>query len=337
MTDLISGKTLDGANALIESYGLDPELIAHSVGLDPKALYCPDLEISAIKVNDFFEEAAKISKDRFFGLKLARQQSFHVLDEKVKIRVQQAQTLREALSVFVDNLADHCEATSLCLLPDSDGILTCYEARGSGHIAGQHERRVQTIELGISIACHEIKGVLGNNWRPSRVQFRHSAPADLEPLKRVFGHNLFFNQDVNAFYLTTEECDQQWGNQNSQKGRTNSLGDKEDKDELSWFLLTVKQVVIKLLNSDGCSVQKVADTLGMKLRTFQHRLSQANQSYQNIYDDIRFDLAKEYLCGSNLTIIAISDRLHFTDPTTFSRFFKRRAGVSPAAFRKSLP
>lgn len=337
MKDLVTIRSLDGAVELIERYGVSTEAIARSVGVDANKLSCPDLEISAAKVNDFLEEAAIVCEDRFFGLKLAQYQSFDILEGDLNMLVKYAPTIRELLTVFVDGLAQHCQALSVCLLPDSGGISTCYETRGGlSDVQGAHGKRVQGIELGIAIACRELKTVLGKSWRPSRVQFRHSAPQNLEPLKNAFGSNIFFNQDVNALYLTTEECDQQWALETIKEELPRKDRKQETKIYLSPFILSVNQAMLKLLNSDGCTVQKAADILGFKLRTFQYRLSQENKTYQGIYDDTRFDLAKEYLCGSDLMVIDISDRLHFTDPTAFSRFFKTRAGVSPAAFRKSI-
>jgi len=342
MKDLVTARSLDGALDLIESYGASAEAIARSVGMDSEFLYSPDLNLSGVKLNDFFEEAAKVCEDRFFGLKLAQYQSFSILGD-VAVPIRNSKTLREALGAFVDNFDQHCQALSLCLLPDEGGVFACYELRGGlSDIHGRYERRVQSIEVGIAVACRELKALLGKDWRPSRVQFRHSAPQNLNPFKSVFGDNLFFNQDVNAIYLTWEECDRPIvfvteEELNNEEPSQEVDGQLDTKDENAPFILAVNQTIVKLINSDGCTVQKVADSLGMKLRTFQYRLSQINKSYQGLYDDIRFDLAKEYLCGSGLTVTDISERLNFTDPTTFSRFFKRRARVSPAAFRKSIP
>lgn len=319
---------------LIESYGVSAEAIARSVGIDPEFLYSPDLKLSAAKVNDFLEEAAKVCEDRFFGLKLAEYQSYNILGD-VAVLIRNARSIREILTVFVENFDQHCQALSVCLLPDKDGVFACYEGRGGlSDVHARYDRRVQGMEVGMAIACRELKALLGQDWRPSRVQFRHSAPQDLSPLNKVFGDNLFFNQDVNSIYLTWEECDRPIVPEAEQE-----IQDfvRRLEDDNAPFILAVNQAIVKLINSDGCSVQKVADSLDMKLRTFQYRLSQMNKSYQGIYDNIRFDLAKEYLCGSDLTVTDISERLNFTDPTTFSRFFKRRARVSPAAFRKSIP
>jgi len=348
MQDLVTARSFDGAVDLIESYGVSAEAIARSVGMDPEFLYNPDLKLSAVTVNDFFEEAAKVCEDRFLGLKLAEYQSFDLLGEDVAALIRSARSLREIMGVFVDSFDQYCQALSVCLLADEGGVFSCYETRGV--LSGTHaryERRVQSIEVGMAIACRELKGLLGKDWRPSRVQFRHSAPQNLNPLRSVFGDNLFFNQDVSALYLTWEECDrpiEPVAEKKLNKAFNESLneepsqeidGQQDAEDENDPFILAVNQAIVKLINSDGCSVQKVADSLGMKLRTFQYRLSQISKSYQGLYDEIRFDLAKEYLCGSDLTVTDISERLNFTDPTTFSRFFKRRAGVSPAAFRKS--
>ncbi len=46
--------------------------------------------------------------------------------------------------------------------------------------------------------------------------------------------------------------------------------------------------------------------------------------------------AKHLLESTSLTISEISYRLHFCDPTFFSKFFKRAYGLSPRAYRQSL-
>lgn len=49
----------------------------------------------------------------------------------------------------------------------------------------------------------------------------------------------------------------------------------------------------------------------------------------------RVGLAKKLLTDTNLTIKQISDKLCFADEYYFSNFFKKKAGVTPSAYRKS--
>lgn len=49
----------------------------------------------------------------------------------------------------------------------------------------------------------------------------------------------------------------------------------------------------------------------------------------------RIDLSKKLLVDTNLTVKQIADKLCFTDEYYFSNLFKRKVGVSPAAYRRS--
>lgn len=46
--------------------------------------------------------------------------------------------------------------------------------------------------------------------------------------------------------------------------------------------------------------------------------------------------AKRLLTYTSMTIYEISDTLGFSDPTNFTRLFRRRVGISPKAFRDRL-
>ena len=74
------------------------------------------------------------------------------------------------------------------------------------------------------------------------------------------------------------------------------------------------------------------DALNVKPRTLQYRLKYNQSSYQALYDAARLDLARHYLKKSDLSIAAVSERLHFKDCAAFSRFFKARMGHTPRAY-----
>ncbi len=194
--------------------------------------------------------------------------------------------------------------------------------------------RVQVIELGLAISCYELRRLLGNSWRPDYVQFRHAAPDVMAPLQRVFGENLHFNQDVNAIHLRPEDY-------NHQLRSVPDVDRKVFQRELETsvghgmpFALRVDRIIRLLINDAGCSVETVADALNTNSRTLQYRLKQNQTSYQALYDIARIDLAKHYLSNSDLSIAAITERLHFTDAATFSRFFKKQTGHSPRKYSK---
>lgn len=51
---------------------------------------------------------------------------------------------------------------------------------------------------------------------------------------------------------------------------------------------------------------------------------------------LRVDQARQLLCDGRLTVKEVSARLNFSNEFYFSRFFRRRTGLSPTDYRKSI-
>jgi AraC-like DNA-binding protein len=67
-------------------------------------------------------------------------------------------------------------------------------------------------------------------------------------------------------------------------------------------------------------------------RTFQRRLRLKGVSFDDLPEELRARLAREYLAGRKLNISEASCLLGFSEPSAFSWAFKRWTGVSPQAF-----
>ena len=331
---MLPSRTLEGIAGLVESYGQDARPIAQRVGLEIEALYRPDLVIDAVVFNELLEESALVCNDRFFSLKLARLQGWDMLGP-VWLLLRNAYTVGESLQLLASHLELHSPALSAFLEKDRCGASFCFEVRGvSAPTQVIHASRVQTIELGLAITCYELRKELGNDWRPDFVQFRNAEPDDCAPLKRVFGANLNFNQDVDAIHLTQNDCDHPLKNHS---GIDRNVIQPELESILEPDIplaLQVDRVIRILINGEGCSIKKVADTLNINPRTLQYRLKRSQTSYQGLYDTARIDLAKHYLTKSGLSLAAITERLYFTDSAAFSRFFKDKIGYSPREYSK---
>ena len=73
--------------------------------------------------------------------------------------------------------------------------------------------------------------------------------------------------------------------------------------------------------------------LGITPQTLRRRLQDEGQGYQAIKDDLRRDIAIEYLARPDLTLIDIANLLGFSEPSTFHRAFKKWTGVAPGEYR----
>jgi AraC-like DNA-binding protein len=81
------------------------------------------------------------------------------------------------------------------------------------------------------------------------------------------------------------------------------------------------------------TMEMVADRLATTVRTLHRRLHAESVSFTQIIDDVRCNLAKEYLRSTKLSIDDISELVGFSEAANFRHAFHRWTGGTPANFR----
>ena len=79
--------------------------------------------------------------------------------------------------------------------------------------------------------------------------------------------------------------------------------------------------------------KRAAEALHISNRTLQRRLKSEGTSFMDLLQDTRLQLARKYLRQRSRSVVETSYLLGFSEPSTFSRAFKRWTGMAPAEFR----
>lgn len=82
------------------------------------------------------------------------------------------------------------------------------------------------------------------------------------------------------------------------------------------------------------AIDHIASDLNMSKRTLQRRLQSEDINFAQLRDQVRFNLAIDYLLEQRMSIDSISQSLDFSDRTSFTNAFKRWTDLSPSLFRK---
>ena len=346
MANLVPSVVLEGVAELIEQNGQDPVELFRRVGIPEAAILEPNVLIRPERYADLLELAAIECSDRFFGLKVGCLQRFDIMGN-LWLMARQAETIGEEMQIISENLALHTDTMTSSISSDgTSGKLMSFEFKTPVNPQSRKVplpwSHVQASELILSLTCNEFRRSLGHDWMPDYVQFRHAAPAkDKTPLYKVFGHRVFFNQDVHAIHLTNEDFSQP----NTQGPGSEAATEIHKKNTRAFqstfglgesFIGRVNRVIRLLVNDEGCTASDVAHLVDLPERTLRYRLKKYNTSYQALYDKARLEIAQNYLIKSELAVNAIAERLHFTDTASFSSFFKRQTGQSPRNFVKIL-
>jgi AraC-like DNA-binding protein len=97
----------------------------------------------------------------------------------------------------------------------------------------------------------------------------------------------------------------------------------------------IRRLLRRHINDELPSLDAVGKALSMTPQTLRRRLREEGQGYQAIKDDLRRDIAIEYLAQPELSLIEIANMLGYSEPSTFHRAFKSWTGVAPGEYRST--
>ncbi|MCY1417792.1 HTH-type transcriptional regulator VirS [compost metagenome] len=101
------------------------------------------------------------------------------------------------------------------------------------------------------------------------------------------------------------------------------------------LLFDVRKAVYLLLPMGRATIEQIAQTQGMNVRTLQRRLKEDNCTFNDVINDVRRDLVVRYLENPNYSLSRIADMLGYSMASSFTRWFIAQFGMPPATWRST--
>lgn len=95
----------------------------------------------------------------------------------------------------------------------------------------------------------------------------------------------------------------------------------------------VREAITGRLSQGQVRLASVAQELGVAPRTLQRKLADAGSSFQQVLDETRFALARDYLSQPGLSLVDIAFLLGYQEQSAFTHAFREWAGMNPGAWR----
>jgi AraC-like DNA-binding protein len=227
-----------------------------------------------------------------------------------------ARELNEALFITIEDSAD---------------VVVVREELIVGHTGSIR----QSTELAIGVVFRMLRTFLGPDWKPRRICFAHDAPADRSVHDRVFGCKVEFGHDFNGIVCARRDLDVP--NRNADPGMARYAQRMLDADERASPGTTtqVREVVLRLLGNGPCTIELVAQHLGVDRRTVHRRLAADDQSFSGIVDAVRRELAARYVKDPHRSLADVSSLLGFAAPSGFTRWYRRQFDHKPSERRNA--
>lgn len=328
MSYLIRATALTNYVQVAREVGLDPYKQLAKAGVRRAALLDPGAMVAADALRRLLTASARTAGVEDFGLRMAETRQLTDLGP-LGFAIQGEPTLRRALESMVRYLRLQSE-TVVMAIEEVDELVVIRESLLADGEAPQR----QSIELVVCGVYRLLKRFLGDSWRPRSICFSHPPPAGPTGHARVFGMPVLFNQEFDGIVCRATDLD-------APLLAYDPLMAQDVKQHLDTLLAgsdrafpeVVRRLVLALLPSGACTVDSVAQHLGVDRRTVHRRLLKDGASYSAIHDAVRADLAGR-LAGSGARPLAeLAALLGFGSASSFARWFGGRFGCTVRAWR----
>ncbi|SDS10217.1 AraC family transcriptional regulator [Pseudomonas oryzae] len=328
MTALARAAVLTNYQEVARHLGLNAHALLNQVGLSPSQLDDPQHRIPVTAAVNLLEESARVSGCESFGLRMAELRQLSDFGE-VSLLLSHQRTLRDALQVIVQYR--HLLNDSLAIFIEEAGKTVIIREEV---ITDEPTRSRQASELAVAVMHRFCAALLGAHWHPISVNFTHEAPADLTVHRRIFGCKLEFGSEFNGIVCPAADLDaaNPLANEAMARHARRYLDSLQSAGESS-LVFDVRKTIYLLLPMGRATIEQIAQTQGMNVRTLQRRLEEGGASFSELINGVRRDLVIRYLENPGYSLGRIADMLGYSMPSSFTRWFIAQFGMPPATWR----
>jgi AraC-like DNA-binding protein len=177
---------------------------------------------------------------------------------------------------------------------------------------------------------------LGRHEAPLEVHLRHKEPTNATEYARVFRAPVRLGMPHNGLVLPRSLLDQPLPSANAHAFSvfdlmaTRLLNELDRRDTM---MDRVRRLVAARVGRNDIGIVHIVEQLHTSEATLRRRLDEEGTTYTAIVDEVRRELAAQYIAEPHIAIGEIAFLLGFSTQSAFGRAFRRWTGVSPIEHR----
>jgi AraC-like DNA-binding protein len=312
--------------------GLDADELLRGAGISPALLLTPQVRVTPQNFSALWLSVAAALDDELFGQDSRRMKvgSFAMLSQSLV----HCATLRSALqrmargfNLLLDDF--------YCSLETGER----YASTAITHRPGRRQSPVFGCETLLMMQHGLACWLIGRRIPILKASFCYPEPVRSAEYGRMYSSELHFDQPGTALAFDPSFLD---------------LPIIQDERTVREFVRQAPEnIILKYKNSNGLAAQirrrlrtsgrdqwpsfeGFAERLHMTPSTLRRRLLDEGASYQDIKDQLRRDIAIEYLCHTSSSVTDIACELGFSEASAFHRAFKKWTGANPGEYRQRV-
>lgn len=315
--------------ALLRELGCEPEDVISGTGIDPQALSHADHKIPYAQAARLLHAGARHTGCAHFGLLAGQRWNLShmgVLGEAMKA----SRTVGAALQTFATFQHRNSDAAAAFLLEQSDQMSLGYVVyrKDIDHLEFAYD-------VAMAFAWNLLRELCGAGWQASEAIFARAQPADPLPYRQHFRVPLRFDQDHCAVRFPMRWLERPVAATDIVRpgARQDLAADRAEPD-----LVHRTHRYLRLLLLEGkCSGDELAKKVSLHRRTLNRRLRDQGTTFQQILDEVRFEVARQMLRNTEMAIPDIAAALCYSEVSAFTHAFRRWTGTSPHRWRSAAP
>ena len=304
--------------------GIDSRSLLCDLGLPTDVPASHDLFVESDTVYALVERCAELAQDIFFGFTIGC--NLDLRDwEPISDAVERASTIGELLSMFAVNSSEHSSATRFLLTTDADRSTFGLERKKAPEITPAQNDAFYT-----GFMQRLLRHATRDHWDPAAVLYSVADPACI----RTNGEGYRLAQGgpmgVRVGFPSN------WLFERFEKSVFKSGFTRKQAPEMPRSLIDSLQTALRPhLQRDDLSADKAARLCGYDRRRLSRELRELGTTLSKEIARLRSDRASQQLVDTDQSIADIAEGVGFTDPTVFSRAFKKWTGLSPRDYRRT--
>lgn len=312
--------------------GVDPGALMAESGFQSAWLDDPDAHMPLSVETRLWDGAARRTGDPYFGLHAAaaiRPGTFQVLDYAVRT----APDLRTAL----DRLARYNrlvhDVARFEIHPQGSAVRI--EHRFEGTEARPCRQAAEFTLASLVVVASQISA---EPVRALAVEFSHASLGETADYQSIFGVAPRFDAPTSCLLLSADVLRRPVPAADPALSHIviahaeSRLAALEPPQQT--IRMQVRRVLARGVVNGVATLEQVASALCMSERSLQRRLRGEGACFSDLLDEVRRELALQYIANERMALGEVAYVLGFSEPSAFHRAFKRWTGMTPATARK---
>lgn len=316
--------------AVLEDFGIDPGEVLAEAGIDPDLFTDPDKLITYAARDRLFKQCVSRTGCQHFGLLVGQRMNLTALG-LVGLLMRTSRDVGTALRNVVTFLHLHSQGAVMALSVDEDLAMLTYDAFEPGLEATE-----QTGAGAVAMMLNVTRTLCGRDFRPVEASFAHRRPADTAAFRKFFKVPLYFDAEHYALVFSRDWLDVRLPGADKELHQLlqKQIEALEARHSLK-FPDQVRKVLRSALLTGHQSEHQIAALFSMHSHTLSRRLKAFGTSFHELVDECRFEIAREMLRNTSLSVGEIGTSMGYSRASSFIRAFRRWSDMTPGQWRQN--